>query len=256
MGDVQTICPYCGADALIDLTERVLCGNCRKEWAADSPPSVLDAGRELVGDIDTALAGIDLDATVRPEAMPNTETLDDVLGAPDDVAAADAGQAALDELIGTQVVLEGGQVATIVDFPDDDHIRVEFRSGDDVIEWRNVDMGDVVRSVLPAPEQVDVDEPTAEALARANATVAILALRAGLATLDFGTDPVGIIQPPDGWLPDDPGMLPTIEQGVAYAVAVLVAGLHLPADLVESIVEGLASYAQQGTETEEPDNAE
>lgn len=223
-----------------------LCLDCRNEWdpatvpalrAVPEPPPEYAGTPWPPGNGDPASTA----ATADPAAA------DSVLGPPESVVAADAAQAALDALVGHEAVLEGGQVVTVLAFPDDDHVTVQAASGDRFdVAW-----SDVERTVEPAapagPVLVEVPDETAVALARVNMAVAGLALRAGLASLAGEYPDAQLITPPTGWLPDDADTMPVVEQGTAYAVAFLIHAYRLDREVVGRIADTLIEDSQEPT---------
>lgn len=219
------VCPQCGATDGTALSSGLrLCFDCRHEWnPADVPPP-------------------------RPLAVvPDVPAVDDVLGPPDTVTAEREAQARLDALIGTEVILDGGQRAVIVEFPDDNHVTVVPTYDDGGGEPFTVDFNDVVRSVEPVAPVVDVPDDEARALASTVGTVAALTLRAGVSMVTGTGDDVRIGMPPTGWLPDDPGTVAIIEQGVAYAVAILIHAYGIPADQASAFADDLMTEVQTET---------
>jgi hypothetical protein len=213
----QVLCPQCGHAEGTNLSDgRRLCFSCRHEWnpaeQSYAPPA--------------------------PEPAPSPRA-DDVLGPPAEVLEARAAQERLDALIGREVELEGGQVAMIAAFPDDDHVEVVIDYEGAESERVTVDFNDVVRSIVPAPAVVEVTDETALALAATNATIAGMAIQAGLACISGDGDTAVISTPAAGWLPEDPDTWTIVEQGLAYAVAVLVHAFELPRDQVAAIAADL-----------------
>lgn len=197
---IGRVCPNClSVEGVALSADRRLCFDCRHEWnPADAPT---------------------LRAVPEPDPAP---AVDDILGPPAEVLAERDAQAALDALIGTEVILEGGQHATVLGFPDDNHALVAVGNSD-IPERDNVvvDFNDVVRSVETVPV-VDVPDADALALAATVGTVAALTLRAGIAMISGEGDNRVIGLPPTGWLPEAKGTIAITEQGVAYAVAILL----------------------------------
>lgn len=238
-------CPECTSTNGVPMTDGTrLCLDCRHEWnpadvrrlavATPPPPSPAEATPE---------------AATRPPGPLTAEgappAVDDVLGPPAAVQAERAAQAALDALLGTWVVLEGGQAAMIVGFPDDDHATVEIGHNTGEVQTVTVPFGDVERS-LDAPAPVaDVPDETAVALARVNMAVAGLVMRAGLAAVAGEYPNAELVTPATGWLPLDVEGLPAVEQGSAYAVAFLVHAFSLDREIVGAIADTLLTDAQQ-----------
>jgi hypothetical protein len=168
----------------------------------------------------------------------------DILGPPDSEVAARAAQARLDDIIGRRVELEGGQIAWVRHFPDDDHVTVslyEHREDDELV---TVPFGDIVRELPEVVPVVEVPDEVAVGLGKAVIAVAGLAINAGLITLDAGDDDHQIGLPPTGWAPNDRDALPMLEQGVAYAIATLIFSYQLPRDDIARVAETFLTDAQ------------
>jgi hypothetical protein len=146
-------------------------------------------------------------------------------------------------------VLDGGQVATIEAFPDDDHVTVAVHGRDGVSEPWDVDMNDVLRSVDAPPPVADVDDDTAAALSATNMAIAGLVIRAGIATVAGEYPDAQLITPPSGWLPDDADAMPMLEQGVAYAVAFIVHGFSLDRDVLAAMADMLITDSETINDT-------
>jgi hypothetical protein len=227
-----TSCPNCQGGSSVPLSDGILlCLDCRHEWnpaltpALRPVPTIPQAG---AGDDDTG------GSVVHPAGSP-VSSADLPAGVEADASvpvSADDGWQVLHDLVGTTVILEGGQKAEIVDFPDDDHVEVLVGIGGANLRTEIVPWDIIERSVdQPAPV-ADVDDDTARALGLVNLTVAALALQAGLATIEGDGPDAGLTTPPSGWLPADVDSLPMLEQGVAYAVAALILTHGLDRDAV------------------------
>jgi hypothetical protein len=240
-------CPTCTSTNGVPMTDGTrLCLDCRTEWnPAESPP------------LRVAPTRADDGGEVTPEVAPPAQLPNATEGAPHEaesaeaaptaIDTAEAGEAALEALVGTMVILEGGQLATIVDFPDDDHVRVYVGSDPDDLTTEVVSLGDVVRSVDAPPPVADVPDETAAALAKVNMAVAGLVIRAGLSAIAGEYPNAELITPATGWLPLDTEGLPAVEQGSAYAVAFLVHAFSLDREIVGAIADTLLTDAQQDT---------
>lgn len=211
------VCPNCHSTEGVALTPtNRLCFDCRHEWnPADAPPLAL---------------------VPEPPAAP---TVDDVLGPPDGVVAERDAQARLDALIGTEVILEGGQRAAIFSFDDDDTVTVLVTYDDGHVDPMQVNFNDIVRSIEPARPVVELPDADALALASTVGTVAALTLRAGIAMIEGEHPNRTIGLPPTGWLPDEKGTIAITEQGVAYAVAILVHAFNIPLDTAAAFADDL-----------------
>jgi hypothetical protein len=205
-----------------------LCFECRYEWTGDGVP-----------------------ATTTDPPLLVVPAEDDYLGPPAEVLEADRAQAELDALVGTDVILDGGQVAKVVEFPDDDHVTVDIAHGDDV-ETVTVDWNDVVRSLPRAPEPTaQVDEVTQRAIAQTLATVTGMILQAALDAVVTEDDRSVLTIPASGWMPQDAEALMMLEQGAAYAAAALIYSFELPRDQVADVITQLSDNANNETERAE-----
>ena len=224
-----TVCPRCQSEQGMTLASGArLCFECRYEWTGDGVP-----------------------ATTTDPPLVVVPAEEDYLGPPAEVIEADRAQAELDALIGTDVILDGGQVGRIVEFADDDHIVVDIAHGDE-IETVTVEYNDVVRSLPRAPDpSPQVDEATQLAIARTVAQCAGMIVEAALATLATDGDRQIIQIPPSGWLPRDTEAWAVVEQGAAYAVAMLIYGWELDPAAVADFAAELIENANNETERAE-----
>lgn len=242
-------CPNCHDTAHVGLSDGyVLCLNCRTEWnpATDRALQSVPTPGETEPD-DVAVGG----GPAHPADTPATtsEPAGDAASSSAGETSPDDGWAILHELVGTQVILEGGQVAEVVDFPDDDHVEVLVGIGGANLRTEIVPFNVVERSVSTPPPVVDVDDDTARALAGVNLAVAGLAIRAALASIAGEYPNAQIITPPSGWLPLDADGLPALEQGVAYAIAAVVHGWQLDRERVAAIADTFIEASAITTET-------
>lgn len=237
-------CPSCGNTITAPMDGgRRLCISCRHEWNPTDPPRL-----RAVSDLPiVAPTPAPVEGDARPPAEPSPVPPPAAVAPLDAEVVTDdpaAGTAALEALVGTDVVLEGGQLATITGFPDDDHMEVVISAGTEAERLEVVAFGDVERSVSAPPPVADVPDETAEALARTNMLVAGLAIRAGLAS--YAGDGAGaeLLTPPAGWLPDEMAV-PALEQGVGYAFAYLALALNIPRTTMEAVALGMIDTATQ-----------
>jgi hypothetical protein len=237
-------CPQCNSTNGVPMSDGTrLCLDCRHEWNPATVPrlTVAPATATVAGEVAPSVTPADAPATAAEGAPPG---LDDVLGPPAAELAARAAQATLDGLVGTEVVLEGGQRATLVGFPDDDHAEVRLygdgEHGDVVV----VELADVERELAAPPPVADVPTELALALARVNMTVAGLVLTAGVGAVAGDYPNAELVTPPTGWLPLDADSLPAVEQGAAYAVAFLVHAFQIDRATVLAMANTLLTDAQ------------
>jgi len=244
-----TTCPSCHGDGHVALSDgTLLCLNCRNEWNPADVRSLRSV--PTPGGAVPVSSGSGADPA-HPAGLPapTTEPAGDVGDTPVVADFPADPWAVLHELVGTQVILEGGQVAEVVDFPDDDHVEVLVGVGGANLRTEIVPYDVIERSVTSPAPVADVDDDTARALGSVNLTVASLALSAGLATIAGDGDTVELLTPPSGWLPADVDSLPMLEQGVAYAVASLIVGAGIDRGQVATLAESFLNASQTTTDT-------
>lgn len=211
------MCPKCRSTSGTDLGDGIrLCFDCRWEW---DPATT-------TGPIVEPLTVVPDPVVVAPEA---TEAPGTSPGSPDPLAVIRS------NYLGCEVVVnEFDAPGTISEVDDDGFVTVEFGSG---------------YSVRCAPDefvvtdaQVIADE-TIEALGTTYLTVAAQVLRAGAATIAGDGESRRLAVPPDGWLPDDPDVMPVIEAGAAYALAALALTAGIANDDILSMADMLDEAA-------------
>lgn len=242
-------CPTCNATTIAALSDgTALCLACRLEWDPASPPSppvALDV---------PALVTADSILGPPAEVVDDYDELHDVLSAAsliagDTIGHDDIAQQWLDQLAGTRVMLEGGQVATVVEVVDADWVRV--RIGDDREEV--VNFSDVVRS-LPTPQDaVDaVDDVDPVALRILTAVGGLLHATAQVARAcnvspDIVADVLDTYR--DYEVPSDADLLPIVLGDSIAALQMLAEAFGLPDDLIAGYVNITSDNADKA-ETE------
>jgi hypothetical protein len=200
-------------------------------------------------DVQTADAGEDPLRYVRfldVRADRDREVFDDTTKESDDLLAA----AYLATLTGTGVTLEGGQRATLLDFPDDDHARVQLATGDvATVDFNDIVSSDVLPDVAPTPEE-PIDDETAEMFGGAALILACLVIEAGIASIEGEGADSKLIPPPDGWFPPDEDAIPLMEQAAAGAVSMLIQTFALPRAELQALVAGVRESVTAETTTE------
>lgn len=212
-----TRCPKCDSPYTVDLeTSLRFCPECRHEWDPTQPQTAADV--------------------LGPPAGVDPEPAVDV---PDELSDQLLADAYLETLIGSTVILEGGQPAMLLEFVDDDQVRVQLRDG----RVEQVALGDIERSVPDAPpatiEEVDLDDETAQLVGDAVLTMACLAVEAGLGAIVGTGDDAHLIEPPAGWIPSDIDAIPLIEQAAAVAVALLAISFDLPREMITEAIRNI-----------------
>lgn len=217
VGLPATRCPQCDSPYTLDLDDGIrFCPECRHEWDPSQPQTPAD----VLG----PPAGVDVGPA---------------LAVPDELHDAALADAYLETLIGSTVILEGGQPAMLLEFLDDDQVRVQLRDG----RVETVDLSDIERSVPDAPpatiEEVDLDDETAQLVGDAVLTMACMAIEAGLGAIVGTGDDAHLIEPPAGWIPSDVDAIPLIEQAAAVAVAMIAVSFDLPRELILEVIKNV-----------------
>lgn len=203
------------------------CFDCSHEWdpTAPAPEPVPSLAQEATDDFAAEL--VELIASTEAEAT-----------------------ALLDELIGGTARLEGGQVAQVVSFPSTETVELLLNDGrTEVVNLSDVDRitprSDVV---IEAPPIETVEDYAPEV--QMSLTLAELILKAGIASVDMvdGVPQPGL--PPVGYLPEEPDLIPVIEQAAALAVGMLIVNLSLDPALILAAI-GDPQDPQEATDTPE-----
>lgn len=143
-----------------------------------------------------------------------------------------AAQQYLDDLIGSGVTLEGGQRATLLGFPDNDHAEVQLVDGSVVtVDFDTITRHDDVDPTTTVAA-VDLDDGTAAMFGAAALLLACMVVEAGVRAVEGEGEDARLIEPASGWVPDDGDILPLLEQAAAGAVAILVKAFDLPKDMI------------------------
>lgn len=234
-----------------------LCFDCQHSWdpatvTAGPKPAPLNQPPGVIGIVDTG----------EPPPVPllapfDMATVEEVYGSiaePDDRTATFPPE----ELIGGTARLEGGQLATVVSFPSIDSVEVVLNDGRTEI----VDFSDVERitprAPAPATDAVDVPVPAeyvdavesliAEreydkgdgneeaAAVKLTGELAVLIVKAAVASMPDAARPGEIVPVPIGFLPDDPGLFPIVEQAAVQAVRGVIAVFELDAAVLLAAV--------------------
>jgi hypothetical protein len=174
------------------------------------------------------------------------EAVDDAPSEQDAILAA----AYLETLTGTGVTLEGGQRATLLDFPDDDHARVQLSTGDvAVVDFNDIASADPQTVEAETPD-VELDDETAEMFGGAALILACLVIEAGIASIEGEGAESTLIEPPSGWFPPDEDAVPLMEQAAAGAVSMLIQTFALPRAELQAMVAGVRESVTAETTTE------
>lgn len=161
----------------------------------------------------------------------------------------------LASIVGSRLTLEGGQQATLLGFPDDDHAEVQLADGSVV----TIDFNTILRSDGSATEAqvlaLDLDDDTAALFGAAALTMACLVIEAGLKAIEGEGAEAHLVEPPSGWIPDDGDILPLLEQASAAAVALLIQTFALPRELIAEAVENVRTNINPILNPEDPSHA-
>lgn len=250
IGAAVPTCPECHKADAVDLSSgQWLCLSCRNEWnPADVPPerpsvdSILGQGDPELPGIDTDPAGGHWASWTEREptlAAESSEGPDGPTEPPSDWSGL---------FVRDTLHPERGLLLVVAD---DDGVSLEVQGADQGGSWITERAN---CSVVPEPDEgLAAPEPPVDNNNEPLAPV-ILAI-AGLA-LEAGADSVGdddertLYAPRIGWLPPPCDGVPEAEQGVAYAIAILVRHFDLDTALIRQLAAGLLTGAQAGTELE------
>lgn len=240
----QTLfCASCGSDDLLALSDAFLCLTCRHEG---TPSETAPTSEHEATPGESA-------PTTQPEvdAILHAESVAEVLAGPD--VGESAPTTPLDVMGPAGAANYAGRFVRTLDSDDvllcteDDGVsrmvqcvhengrevergRSQLVLADDPADVRSYELGD--GTVLDTQPY----EPTIFA-------VAALAITQGLACIpDDGTGE--LLNPRIGWLPPPCNELPEVEQGIAYAIAVLITTYQLDRSSVEQIAATLLTGAQ------------
>jgi hypothetical protein len=162
----------------------------------------------------------------------------------------------LDSLIGSGVTLEGGQRGVILGFDDNDRVTVQL--GDGRVE--PVDFGDIVSHDQATPEvgivANEIDDETAAIFGNATLMMACMVVEAGVGALEGEGPDYTLIEPASGWIPEDPEIMPLMEQAAALGVAMLIQAFGLPRALIAQAVEQTRAGISSAPTTEGTDDDE
>lgn len=270
----QPVCPECGKRNTMILSSGLgFCFDDHTEWdpaavsalprpqtapepvqtAADVLGPPMESGAETEGVTGTVeprpeTAGVPVTPPLAPFGMADELS---VFGPPP-LDTADPTVPGTDDLVGGTARLEGGQVATVLSFPDADHVVVRTNDGRD----ETVALGDVEHITPRAPAYVIDPAPEPAVTAGWITDVEALSniiIQAGVFTIEDvdGSPSVGP-PPPAGWLPRDQSSNALVEAAAALAVARLVIAYELD---VDDILEGVQAK-QQPVEGDQPTEVE
>lgn len=115
--------------------------------------------------------------------------------------------------------------------------------------WAIIDLGNEYE-VIVGPDEFDpvnldvIPDETIAAIVTTDLAVAAQIIRAGAETLTESDGARRLTLAPDGFLPDDPDVMPVIEHGASYAIAVIATTCGIPTEQLRSIATMLETAAQ------------
>lgn len=238
------ICPKCSsADQLAMQGDVWLCLDCRHEYNA-SDGLAAERGESAQGDgimsTDPVMASV-LAAQTADEVL--AVQVQAILDLPDD----DDEEPHVEHVAhwAGQFVrhVQDHEVFLCVEDDGGDHIAVQGETGGVVPVRRSnyalLDYDPDALAPVTGAETVSEDQPFDPAIF----AVAALAITQGLACLAMDEEQT-LLNPRIGWLPPPCNEVPEVEQGVAYAIALLVRTYQLDRDGVEQIAATLMEGAQ------------
>jgi hypothetical protein len=251
VGAAVPTCPECHKADAIDLSNGDwLCLQCHHEWnPADVPPE-LPSVDSILGPGDPELPGI----TPVPEVprVAGWAEREPELTSAGREAASGTGEQAPDwsGLFVRDTLHPERGVLLVVD--DDGGPGLELQGSDPAASYI---AGRETCEILALPDE-GIAMPGAPVSDAGEPLAPVILAIAGL-TLEAGADSVGddaertLYNPRIGWLPPPCDGVPEAEQGVAYAVAILIRHFDIPNELVRQLAAGLLTGAQAGTELEQ-----
>lgn len=212
-----THCPKCNATNSVELDGTLrLCLGCRCEWTPGVP---------YEGVVQFPPGG----DVASPPVLVSVPT----------PKPADAYESYLDEarsrLLGAKAIYhDAGAEGTITEVTDDGYAIVTFGSGY-YVELLPNEFTVVAADVIP-------DEKIT-ALATTDMTIAAQVLRAAAQTLETVGETRRLTLPPGDWLPDEPGVMPVVEHGAAYAAAIIALNYGVSNEQLVSMADMLDNAA-------------
>lgn len=236
---MQTTCPQCSADDSIELSgELRLCLACRYEWDQTKTYAPVATPTDEVSNV--APTDVDVDRILAATSAEEVLTVPGVRDDPPIVASAHTGPVSTPIDLAGQWLKEADLVEPRLCVLDEgtNTVTVADAEGNEQ-EWERsrveiVDFDPLALAPTIGAETVSDNQPFDPAIF----ATASLAITMGL--MAVGDDPARTLYNPRiGWLPPPCNEVPEVEQGVAYAIAVLVQVFDLPRGDVENIAATL-----------------
>lgn len=211
-------CPKCEEAQSVELTADLrLCLHCRHEWN----PSI------TFGPVDAEGRATPLAPLVAVPDQPTDYP-------PDDLYAQAAHARSL--LLGAEVAMPAlGAIGNVNEITDDGWAIVWFDENHYVI---------VGPDEFTATGADVIPDETIAAIVTTDLAVAAQIIRAGAESLIEQDGTRRLTLAPDGFLPDDPDVMPVIEHGASYAIAVIATTVGIPTEQLLSIAEMLDDAAR------------
>lgn len=233
-------CPKCREATSVELDARLrLCLHCRHEWEpAKTFGPIEEPAPDGAGSAFCSECGA-------PDSEPHMLTCiyspqlqlvpDQPTDYPPDELYAQAVQARSTYLGAVVSCPAIGVRGTIVEITDDGWALVDLGHG------HQIDVGP--DEFVPIEMDVIPDE-TIAAIVTTDLTVAAQIIRAGAETIEEHDGGRRLTLAPDGFLPDDPDVMPVVEHGAAYAVALIATQYGISTEQLHNIAEMLDTAAQ------------
>lgn len=248
--DAMPICPSCKATNSVDLEPPIrLCLECRAEW---NPAEVVPTLDELVDaelgpdEATTPLPGFPGGDPVPAEVVQAAREAWDARPGPDGTVTPPSDWSGF--FVRDTLHPERGTLLVTVD-DGGEGLELSDSNGRSYVAGRST--MDFLGDEPIGPGELVAGQEGAELIPLAPIIFAV----AGLA-LEAGVDAVAedgereLYNPRIGWLPPPCDGVPEVEQGIAYAVAILIRHFDLDSALIRQLASGLLIGAEAGTESE------
>lgn len=248
--ELTTKCPECKAAGPVDLGDGLmLCLECRAEWNPLDPELLARASVDAI--LGPEMDGGLFHATEDPGLFPATTEL--APGGPLTASEDEPGtEAPPDDWTGFFVrdtLTPNRRVLLVIQDDGDPLLLVQDRTGTDFHADRAT--LEFLGSDPDLAQEIEVDGSSDETAPVSSLILAVagLALEAGVEIVGEGDEPE-LYTPRIGWMPPPCDGVPEAEQGVAYAVGILVRHFDLDKALVRQLAAGLLTGAEVAPESE------